>query len=286
MKKCIPLLFWILLLFPSTVLAEEQPLWELGIGVAGFYQPDYRGSDENRFYVLPFPYPIYRGDFFRAEGSRLSGLLFKSDRLRFDISLSGSLPVNSDDNQAREGMDDLDFTGEIGPSVEWKIYEHSSQSLWLKMPLRSVFDLDLDFRGLKFSPYLEYTSASLLLPGWRMSFSAGPIFGTERYHDYFYEVERAFVRPDRPEYHPSGGYSGSAISFGLGRSYNRFRVSAFTRYDHLSGAAFEDSPLVKTEHYWSVGMNVAWFFFKSKTMVKKPSSETTANPILQPERSD
>lgn len=282
-----PTLFFlcILLLHPATVAAEQVPLWELGIGVAGFYQPDYRGSDERRLYVLPFPYPIYRGDFLRAEGSRLSGILFRSDQLRFDVSLSGSLPVNSDDNEAREGMDDLDFTAEIGPSLEWRLYRRSSESLWLKVPLRAVFDIGMNFRGFIFAPYLAY-SRPFLLPEWDMYVSAGPIFGTERHHDFFYEVDPQFARAGRPEYHPSGGYGGSAVSMGISRRYNQFRVSAYTRYDNLSGAAFEDSPLVKTTHYWSAGMNLSWFFAKSKKMVERKAEEHAITPILQPERPD
>jgi MipA family protein len=267
--------------------SEDVPLWEIGIGVAAWHLPDYRGSDESRFYVLPFPYPIYRGKILRAEGSRLSGLLFETDRLKLDLSLSGSLPVNSEDNEARKGMPDLDFTGEAGPSLEWMIFEKKSRSLWIKFPLRAVFSVpDLAYRGLKLAPYLDYDWMSSILPGWRMSLSAGPIFGTERYHDYFYEVNPRFARTDRPEYHPDGGYSGSSISFGLGKDFKNIRIYSSIRYDRLTGATFEDSPLVKTENYFSAGMTFTWFVAKSKTLVPRPSHEVTRDPVLQPERSD
>jgi hypothetical protein len=204
-----------------------------------------------------------------------------------DLSLSGSLPVNSEDNEAREGMPDLDFTGEIGPSLEWMIFQKKSSSLWVKFPLRAVFSVpDFDYLGLKFAPYLDYDWMSSLLPGWSMSLTVGPIFGTERYHDYFYEVEPQFARPGRPEFHPDGGYSGSAISFGLSRRFKDFRISSSVRYDRLTGAAFEDSPLVKTDNYLSAGVTLTWFFAKSKTLVPRPSREVTKEPVLQPERSD
>lgn len=286
MKRCIGLLFSFLLA-ACPVFAQDLPLWEIGIGVAGWYLPDYRGSDESRFYALPFPYPIYRGKVFRAQGTRLSGLLFESDRLKFDLSLSGSLPVNSEDNTAREGMPDLDFTGEIGPSMEWMIFEKKSHSLWLKAPLRAVFSVpDVSYEGLKFAPYLDYEWMSSLLPGWTMSLTLGPIFGTESYHDYFYEVEPQFARADRPEYHPDGGYSGSAIGYGLAKKFKDIRVSSSVRYDRLTDAAFEDSPLVKTRNYFSAGVTLTWFFAKSKTLVARPSGEVTGTPVLQPERSD
>jgi outer membrane scaffolding protein for murein synthesis (MipA/OmpV family) len=284
MKKYILLLF-AFLFAACPVLAEDVPLWEIGVGVAGWYLPDYRGSDESRLYALPFPYPVYRGKIFRAQGSRLSGQLFESDRLRLDLSLSGSLPVNSEDNEAREGMDDLDFTGEIGPSLEWRFFEKKSGSLWLKVPLRGVFSVpDFEYRGIKFAPYLDYDRRIPLFPEWWMSFTIGPIFGSERYHDYFYEVEPRFARPGRPEYHPSGGYGGSAVAFGVSRNFRDFRVSSSLRYDWLAGAAFEDSPLVKTDSYFSVGVTLTWFFAKSKTLVtRRPDGDT---PLLQPERSE
>lgn len=290
MKKCIPLLFPFLLAFFLTacpVFAEDLPLWEIGIGVAAWHLPDYRGSDESRFYALPFPYPIYRGKIIRARGTTLSGLLFESDRLRLDLSLSGSLPVNSDDNTAREGMPDLDFTGEIGPSLEWMIFEKKSRSFWLKVPLRGVFSVpDVSYQGLKFAPYLDYEWMSSMLPGWRMSLTLGPIFGTERYHNYFYEVEPEFARADRPEYHPDRGYSGSAIGYGLAKRFKDIRISSSVRYDRLTGAAFEDSPLVKTRNYFSAGVALTWLFAKSKTLVEPPRGEAAGTPVLQPERAD
>lgn len=290
MKRTAPILFVSLLALLVAVCpapAEEVPLWEIGIGVAAWRLPDYRGSDESRFYTLPFPYPIYRGEIFSAQGTTLSGLLFESDRLRFDLSLSGSLPVNSEDNEAREGMPDLDFTGEIGPSLEWMIFERRSSSLWVKLPLRGIFTApDLTYIGLKFAPYLDYDWASSILPGWRMSLRLGQIFGTERYHDYFYEVEPQFARAGRPEYHPDGGYGGSAVSFALRRRFRDIRVSASVRYDRLTGAAFEESPLVKTENYLSAGVTLTWFFAKSRTLVSRPPHEAASDPVLQPERAD
>lgn len=286
MKKCIPLLFSFLFAV-CPVFAEDVLLWEIGIGAAAWHLPDYRGSDESRFYALPFLYPIYRGKIFSAQGTTLSGLLFESERLRFDLSLSGSLPVNSEDNEAREGMPDLDFTGEIGPSLEWMIFEKKSSSLWVKAPLRGVFTVpDGSYIGMKFAPYLDYDWRSSILPEWRMSLRVGPIFGTERYHDYFYEVEPQFARPGRPEYHPDGGYGGSAVSFGVRRRFKDIRISSSIRYDRLTGAAFEDSPLVRTSNYFSAGVTLTWFFAKSKTLVSRPSNEVAPDSVLQPERSE
>ena len=42
--------------------AEALPRWELGLGVAALSIPDYRGSDQQRGYLLPLPYIQYRGE--------------------------------------------------------------------------------------------------------------------------------------------------------------------------------------------------------------------------------
>ena len=40
--------------------AADQPLWELGLGVAWVHLPHYRGSDQSRDWLLPVPYAVYR----------------------------------------------------------------------------------------------------------------------------------------------------------------------------------------------------------------------------------
>ena len=56
------------------VQAKDLPLWELGLGVAGLWFPDYRGADETRGYVLPVPYVVYRGEFFKADRNGIRGM--------------------------------------------------------------------------------------------------------------------------------------------------------------------------------------------------------------------
>ena len=61
---------------PNIAAAAEKPLWELGVGLAFLQLPDYRGSDENRLYLLPYPYFIYRGDIVQVDQERVSGRIF------------------------------------------------------------------------------------------------------------------------------------------------------------------------------------------------------------------
>jgi outer membrane scaffolding protein for murein synthesis (MipA/OmpV family) len=48
------------------------------------------------------------------------------------------------------------------------------------------------------------------------------------------------------------------------RRYPRFWVSAFARYDNLSGAVFADSPLVKKQESFMAGVGIAWILAESR----------------------
>jgi hypothetical protein len=95
--------------------AEQLPLWEAGVGVTVLSFPDYRGSNERRPWVLPFPYLVYRGEFLKADERRMRGLFFKTDRVELDVSVNATVPVKSSENEARRGMPDLDPT--LGRSI-------------------------------------------------------------------------------------------------------------------------------------------------------------------------
>ncbi len=162
---------WVLLLglavlvpvfsLPNIAACAEKPLWELGVGLAALQLPDYRGSDENRFYLLPYPYFIYRGDIVQVDQERVSGRIFKTDKVLLDISLYGQVPVKSSDNDARTGMPDLDPTFEVGPSLNITLLDNRQDryKLNLDLPVRPVFSTDfrsVRYEGWVFSPRLAF----------------------------------------------------------------------------------------------------------------------------------
>src|ERR1043165_1683396 len=117
-------------------LAEPKPKWELGLGATALTMPDYRGSDERRGYLFPVPYFVYRGESVRVDRQGLRGIFFESDRVELDFSLSGTPPVDSSRNQARQGMPDLDPTLEIGPLVKATLWRAAGEQLHPRPPGR------------------------------------------------------------------------------------------------------------------------------------------------------
>ena len=129
------------------VHAELRPEWELGLGATAFTFPDYRGADESRGYLLPFPYLIYRGDVLRVDRQGARGVLLETERVELDVSISGAPPVDSSKNRAREGMPDLDPTFEIGPRLNVILARSPdrSKALTFRLPLRAVIATDLSY---------------------------------------------------------------------------------------------------------------------------------------------
>jgi len=260
-------------LLPQIASCEEKPLWELGAGLALLHLPDYRGSDESRYYLLPFPYLIYRGDILKVDRERISGRIFKTDRLLLDISLYGSVPVDSSRNSARSGMPDLDPTFEIGPSLEIKLLENKQDryKFGVNLPVRAAFAINSSSvyrEGFVFSPRLNFEKDDLIpQTGLNLGISAGPMFATSDYHSYYYSVDPAFATQSRPSYSASSGYSGSRLTVGLNKSYKQLIVNTFVSLDLLQGAVFEDSPLVKTKYSVMWGFAVSWIFLKSERLV-------------------
>lgn len=261
------------LLTLSTGYAEMRPLWEVGAGLVGLSLPNYRGSAERQALVLPMPYLIYRGEVLRADGDGLRGLLFDSERLEINVSLNGSIPVNSDDDPVRQGMDDLDPAVELGPTVNFRLWQSADRRMRLdaRAPLRTAITVASrpEQIGWLFSPNLLLEIRDPAgQAGWNLGVQAGPYFNDREYNAYFYGVRPAEARAGRPAYAASGGYSGSQLMLTLTKRFPRWWVGGFLRYDTLAGAVIEDSPLVTRSDAVSAGLALSWVFKESKTRVE------------------
>lgn len=261
---------------PPRAAAEPLPLWEAGAGVTVLQFPDYRGSDESRTWVLPFPYLVYRGEFLQADERRIRGLFFRTERLELDTSLGGTVPVKSSENDARRGMPDLDATLEIGPSLNVLLARSDDRKtrVELRLPARVVLASDFSYLrqvGWNFQPNVNADVRDPLgASGWNLGMLAGPVFSDRRYNRYFYGVDPAFSTAARPAYSPGGGYAGAQAIAALSKRYREFWVGGFAKWDVLDGATFEDSPLVRVRQNFTAGVAVAWILGKSRRQVEVP----------------
>ena len=259
--------------FAGHACAAEKPLWELGAGISALSFPDYRGSDESSLYAIPFPYFVYRGTFLKADRNGIRGTFFGSDRIELNLSLGASLPVNSDDNPARQGMPDLQPTVEIGPSLDFNLWRTADRryKLDLRLPVRTAVTVKegMDDIGWVFSPRLNLDISDVAgMAGWNLGLLAGPLYGSERNHDYFYTVAPQYATAERSAYDAKGGYAGSQFMMTTSKRYPKYWLGAFVRWDSLKGAVFVDSPLVQREDYFAAGIGIAWILGESSTRVE------------------
>ncbi len=251
--------------------AESQPLWDAGIGAAVIDFPDYRGADERQTLLLPFPYFNYRGERLKVDRQGVRGLLVDTNRIEIDVSMNATPPVRSRNNQARDGMENLDPTIEAGPSLKIKL-AHDTARQWaveLRLPLRASIALDfsrLHYAGLVFQPHLALDFNDV--HGWKVGFTSGAVFGDQRQHQYFYGVPAQFATSTRPAYEAKGGYGGAYVLAAARRRFDRLWVATFLRMDTLKGAAFENSPLARSDHAVYAGIAFAWIFWESKERVE------------------
>ncbi len=253
-----------MLLFSGAVVAESKPMWEVGVGVASASFPAYRGAAAQHSYVAPVPYLVYRGEKVTLDREGLRGQLFESERWHLDISVDGMVPAESDGGP-RQGMRDLDPVIEVGPILEYVIFDKTEAELRFRMPLRAVMDIPgFSGQGFVFHPNL---ALSLDSGGWEWGGSFGPLFASEEYHDYYYSISLTDATAVRPVYDAQAGYSGVRLNIGGSRRFKDFWFGGFLRYDNLSGAVFEDSPLVERSDALMAGFVLSWIFKQSERMV-------------------
>ena len=252
--------------------AGEKPLWEIGAGVSALTLPAYRGSDQTNNFILPIPFFTYHGDFFKADRHGIRGSFFDTDRVDLTVSLALSPPMGSNDIPIRTGMPDLKATFEVGPQVDLTLWRSENRARFLKllMPLRAALTVEGSPEGVGwvFSPTLNVDITDLPgMPGWNLGLLAGPLFGSQRQNAYYYSVAPQYATPARPAYEAPSGYAGMHYTMGMSKRFPNFWLGAFLRYGNLSGARFEDSPLVVQKDSLGAGVALSWIFGESSTRV-------------------
>jgi outer membrane scaffolding protein for murein synthesis (MipA/OmpV family) len=123
----------------------------------------------------------------------------------------------------------------------------------------------MDHRGFVFNPKLSYSLEHVSALDLGVSTSIGPLFGSERLMDYFYEVKPRYATSSRPAYDADAGYLGTNVTLGITKRFDRsFRLVMGTRLGVHNGATNDDSPLFKDNVNVSVFTAFAWTFFQSE----------------------
>jgi len=274
------LIFLFILSLPARgeEIKKPLPLWEVGLGLLPFRADHYRGSPQHKWYSFPFPAFIVRGKNVEAENGYIRKHIARiSTNVVLDLSFNLGLNVNSDADDLRKNMRDLDPTFEIGPILRYYWWKSKDENhfLNLEMPFRAVYATDLTYIehvGYYSIPYLNLLSKGTDSTwGWGSEISIGPQYGSSGFHNRFYAVDTQDTTAERNYYHSRRGYSGVQLVATVNKRIGDFVILPFIRYDFLDGAVYNDSPLYKNAHYTFFGVGIVWYFSHSKDVQTAPT---------------
>jgi len=248
--------------FVSTAAADESlPRWEAGIAAGVASLPQYMGSDERYTIAVPVPFVIYRGDRVNLDRGGLRAELFGTKKVSVDASLGVGLPVRNT-NRARVGMPALHFSLQAGPRINWRVYENESNEWTLRLPWRGVMDIKGNYLGWVSEPDVKVH----MNPAEDISIrlTAGALFASKKYNATYYSVDPIYATAARPAYQARGGLHSLGVSAAVFWNINsRLRLFSSVRYRNLSPGVVANSPLVKSQHYVSTVVGLAWSFYQS-----------------------
>jgi outer membrane scaffolding protein for murein synthesis (MipA/OmpV family) len=268
-----PLLFCAVAALPAR--AQQLPVFEVGVAGGGGSIPAYPASSQNQVRGLVVPYLIYRGSVLRSDDGGVRARTSLMDGVELSVSASGGVNASSDDVTARQGMPDLQWLGEVGPNLRFILWrgeeEAAPQRIVLDTPVRAVFSTDwssVSFRGFTFAPDIAYERLHVFSRYARLRVSAGLLFGTDAYADYFYDVAPEYARPGRPAYNAQAGYVGARVSVSYRLPITeRLSVVVGGRVENFSGSANADSPLYRSEWNGTVVAGFAFSLWRSEARV-------------------
>ncbi len=258
----------------------EKPLWELGLGGGVLVQPHYPSSDETQTRGLGLPYMVYRGDVLRiGDGGAARAVASENGNYELSLSFAAAFDSESEGNELREGMPDLDFIFEVGPQLVFNLqkYEFSDTSrseIQLALQTRAAFSTDfggVDHHGYVFEPMLRYRHYGAFHPQLEATVSLKPLWATRDVHGYFFDVSHEFNQPDRSTYRARGGYFGTGLNFsGTWHISNKARMFASIQTSFHHGAANIRSPLFENRFNAGFGLGLIWLLRESEQKVMRP----------------
>ena len=244
-------------------LETSDNYWQLGVGLSYTRLPHYLGSNESKNYLIPFPHIVVKTKYLSVDRSVIKGHLLSSDTFKFDISFGGSFKVDSSDNELRQGMPDLDYILETGPSLNWLISGRfdSKRNIAFELPVRAAIATDfsgVDFIGWRIVPTVHWKNKWGDKNYWQIDNKLRLLYATEKYHDYLYSVDDEFIVPGRAGYKAEKGYGGWQYKFDLKYKKDNLLYGFFATYSNIVQANYRDSSLVVENTDLTLGVFVSW----------------------------
>ena len=258
--------------------SNGRPLWQFGIGGGAGAGPHYPASDQSSLKILAAPTFRYRGRIMRADDDGTRARIVRFENSEVDVSGAASFPVSSSDNNARRGMRQLDWIGEVGPRLvlKWRLENAGKirgDLLRLTFPLRTVASSDgsyLAHRGFNFQPGLSWqrvlNAPTAVSSEISVELDASMSFIDATLGNYFFGVSKADETPTRSAYEAAPGLLGVTSGLTLIVSPKDLinNGSAFfvgLRNTTTTWSANRASSLHRSDQQFAffAGFNILWF---------------------------
>jgi len=253
---------------------NSRPLFEIGLGAINIDIPYYPGSKKNQNRTIPFIWPVYRGKYLRIDQEGTRAKLTDSRSIELSFSLGFSFPINSNDNPIREGLKDIDYIGEIGPRIIFRLISNSDiQKLNFNISLRSAYEVNSTNLkstqiGITGGPSISYwvyltksKSASLFT-------SVSLLYGNNEYNTFFYGISGNNSFPSSSSYKANSGEISrrifSRIAFNIGDTLQLFFGGFYADLRHSKNIK---SPLIEENNNSGIALGFLWSFYQSDKKV-------------------
>jgi len=222
-----------------------------GLGVLYKDKP-YKDYDNDEKTNL-VPVILYEGESFFVRGSSLGWKFVDNKGLEFaavgEYLADG---YDSSDSDYLSGMKDRDPSFGVGAHVIW-----NPEALGFKLAAVTDVTDNSDGTQVRGEVFYKYRTGD-----WMLKPSAGVVWQSEDYNDYYYGVKASEARPGRSAYS-----AGADLNYRLGavavyqEKTSPWMYAAGLRYD-IYGSEIEDSPIVDNDNELSAFIGVAYTFGK------------------------
>lgn len=255
---------FLILLFTVHIRAEEvqKPRWDYGIGFGAVRFEQYPASDQYSQLALPIPTFEYRGKILYADdrdGAQL--FLFRSEKMKLEISGFGYPPLDSSENSARNGMSDLPVIAAIGPQFLFQ------PQPWLELIVGYYEVLSLTAKNQKNSGF-AYQARVVLSHEFEKSIF-NRLFYTSRYgskklQSVFYDVEPTDQTAERNVFKSREGLLSQELGYLLQINRGKWNYYFGTAFTDYSRSRNKKSPLFQSEQAFTFFIGTNYILKESK----------------------
>lgn len=229
------------LAFPATAQTPPPRDWQMTLGAAALYAPDYEGSDDHKVRALPYVDASYKDTvFFR--GTTLGANLVSvngprpGDGLRIGPLIRYGFGRDEGDNEALRGLGDIDAAIELG------VFARYSAGSWLA-DLQVAKDVAGGHEGVLVDAGIGWRQA--LSPRWRTTVRAHATWADETHMQNVFGISAAqSARSGLRRHEAGGGFKDVGLSASLSYALTEnWLLIGRAGYSRLLGDA-ADSPIV------------------------------------------